>query len=106
MAVTKVDIASRALVMIGANPIASFTDGTTEANVTNTIYEEIIESSIESWPDIGSKDWFQKYSNDPNDNQHRTCHPNPNHFLLSQHGNLLYFKAISRNRRPNKNLGT
>ncbi len=46
MAVTKVDIASRALVMIGANPIASFTDGTTEANVTNTIYEEIIESSL------------------------------------------------------------
>ena len=32
--------------MIGANPIASFTDGTTEANVTNTIYEEIIESSL------------------------------------------------------------
>jgi hypothetical protein len=46
MAVTKVDIATRALVMIGANPIASFTDGTTEANVTNTIYEEIIESSL------------------------------------------------------------
>ena len=46
MAVTKVDIASRALIMIGANPIASFTDGTTEANVTNTIYEEIIESSL------------------------------------------------------------
>lgn len=46
MAVTKIDIASRALVMIGANPIASFTDGTTEANVTNTIYEEIIESSL------------------------------------------------------------
>ena len=46
MAVTKVDIASRALIMIGANPIASFTDGTTEALTTNTIYEEIVESTL------------------------------------------------------------
>ena len=46
MAVTKVDIASRALIMIGANPIASFTDGTTEALTTNTIYEEIVEASL------------------------------------------------------------
>ena len=37
MAVTKIDIASRALVMIGANPISSFTDDNTEALVTNTI---------------------------------------------------------------------
>ena len=42
MAVTKVDIASRALIMIGANPISSFTDGTTESLVVNTIYEEIV----------------------------------------------------------------
>ena len=46
MAVTKVDIASRALIMIGANPISSFTDGTTEALTTNTIYEEIVESTL------------------------------------------------------------
>ena len=42
MAVTKIDIASRALIMIGSNPISSFTDDTTEALVTNNIYEEII----------------------------------------------------------------
>ena len=46
MAVTKVDIASRALIMIGANPISSFTDGTTESLVVNTIYEEIVESTL------------------------------------------------------------
>ena len=46
MAVTKVDIASRALIMIGSNPISSFTDDTTEALVTNNIYEEIIESTL------------------------------------------------------------
>ena len=46
MAVTKIDIASRALVMIGANPISSFTDDNTEALVTNTIYVEIVESTL------------------------------------------------------------
>jgi hypothetical protein len=46
MAVTKVDIASRALVMIGSNPISSFNDDTTEALVTNTIYEEVVESTL------------------------------------------------------------
>tara|TARA_R100001082_G_scaffold79805_1_gene47090 strand:+ start:97 stop:705 length:609 start_codon:yes stop_codon:yes gene_type:complete len=46
MAVTKVDIASRALIMIGANPISSFTDDNTEALVTNNIYEEIVEATL------------------------------------------------------------
>ena len=46
MAVTKVDIATRALIMIGAKPISSFTDDNTEASVTNNIYEEIVESSL------------------------------------------------------------
>ena len=32
--------------MIGSNPISSFDDGTTEALVTNNIYEEIIESCL------------------------------------------------------------
>ena len=32
--------------MIGSNPISSFTDDTTEALVTNNIYEEIIESTL------------------------------------------------------------
>lgn len=46
MAVTKVDIASRALVLVGANPISSFTDNSTEALITNTIYEEVVESTL------------------------------------------------------------
>jgi len=46
MAVTKVDIATRGLIMIGAQPISSFTDDSTEALVTNNIYEEIVESSL------------------------------------------------------------
>jgi len=46
MAVTKVDIASRALIMMGAQPISSFSDDSTEALVVNNIYEEIVESSL------------------------------------------------------------
>ncbi len=46
MAVTKVDIASRALIFIGAKAISSFSDDSTEAVVTNNIYEEIVESSL------------------------------------------------------------
>ena len=46
MAVTKVDIASRALIFIGAKASSSFSDDSTEAVVTNNIYEEIVESSL------------------------------------------------------------
>ena len=41
MATTKIDICARALVMIGAQPITSFTDGSTEALVANNVYEDI-----------------------------------------------------------------
>ena len=46
MATTKVDICSTALVMIGANTITSFSDDSTEANVCNTVYEDIVKSSL------------------------------------------------------------
>ena len=46
MATTKVDICSTALVMIGANAITSFSDDSTEANVCNVVYEDILKSSL------------------------------------------------------------
>jgi len=46
MATTKIDICSTALVMIGANTITSFSDNSTEANVCNTVYEDIVKSSL------------------------------------------------------------
>lgn len=46
MATTKVDICSTALVMIGANTITSFSDDSTEANVCNTVYEDILKSAL------------------------------------------------------------
>jgi|TARA_B110000483_G_scaffold239443_1_gene317950 hypothetical protein len=46
MAVTKVDIASQGLVLIGANKISSFDDNSTEAQVASTLYEENVESLL------------------------------------------------------------
>jgi len=46
MATSKVDICARALIMIGAQPISSFSDGSTEALVASNIYDDISESSL------------------------------------------------------------
>ena len=46
MATSKVDICARALVMIGAQPISSFSDGSTEALVASNVYEDIIQASL------------------------------------------------------------
>lgn len=41
-----VDICSRALILIGADPITSFDDGTTEALVSVNMYEDIARASL------------------------------------------------------------
>jgi hypothetical protein len=46
MAITNIDICARALVMIGASPISSFSDGSTEALVASNVYEDITQSSL------------------------------------------------------------
>lgn len=46
MADTKVDICARALIYIGAQPISSFDDGSTEALVASNIYENILQSTL------------------------------------------------------------
>lgn len=50
MATTDIDIASRALVLIGANPITSFTDGSREAVVASNLYDEITRGEMSSYP--------------------------------------------------------
>ena len=42
MATTKIDICARALIMIGAQPISSFSDGSTEALVASNIYDDVV----------------------------------------------------------------
>jgi len=46
MATTNIDLCARALIMIGASPISSFSDGSTEALVASNIYEDIAQSSL------------------------------------------------------------
>ena len=46
MATTKIDICARALIMIGAQPISSFSDGSTEALVASNIYDDVVEASL------------------------------------------------------------
>ena len=43
---TNIDICARALVMIGASPITSFEDGTTESLVASNTYEDTIRSDL------------------------------------------------------------
>lgn len=50
MATTDIDIASRALVMMGANPITSFTDGSREAIVASNLYDEITRGEMSAYP--------------------------------------------------------
>ena len=41
-----VDICNRGLIFIGAEPITSFDDGTTEARVAANVYEDVVQSSL------------------------------------------------------------
>ena len=43
---TPIDKCSRALILIGAEPITSFEDGTTEALVSVNMYEDVIRTSL------------------------------------------------------------
>ena len=41
-----IDICNRGLTFIGAEPITSFDDGTTEASVAANVYEDVVQSSL------------------------------------------------------------
>ena len=43
---TPLDICSRALILIGAEPISSFDDGTTEATVAVNMYEDVVQAAL------------------------------------------------------------
>lgn len=47
---TKVELCSRALVLIGANPINSFNDNTTESDSASHLYDEVVENELSSYP--------------------------------------------------------
>jgi len=41
-----IDIAAAALILIGADPITSFTETSTEALVASNIYEDVVQSAL------------------------------------------------------------
>ena len=42
MALTDIDVASKALVLIGANPISDFEEGSTESIIADNVFEMIV----------------------------------------------------------------
>ncbi len=50
MNLTAIDICSQALVKLGANPISSFEEETTEARVATQLYSVVAESLLTSYP--------------------------------------------------------
>jgi hypothetical protein len=46
VATTDIDICARALILIGASPITSFDDGTTEATVAANLYEDTVRDCL------------------------------------------------------------
>lgn len=47
---TSLSICSDALLMLGANPISSFTEGTDEANICNSLYPDIKNKTLATYP--------------------------------------------------------
>ena len=45
---TAIKICSRASMLIGGDPIASFTDGTTESDLADAVYEDIVRAALTS----------------------------------------------------------
>jgi hypothetical protein len=48
--ITKIDVCARALVMMGADPISSFTDGTTESDAASHLYDDVVQNELASYP--------------------------------------------------------
>ena len=48
---TDIEVAQKAMVLVGLEPLASFTDQTDEALVANTIFEDVVEDCLaqHSW---------------------------------------------------------
>ena len=67
MADSKFDICSKALVLVGANTIASFTENTTESKVASQLYESTLENLLTRcrWRFASKQAQLSKNSADP-----------------------------------------
>lgn len=50
MAITDIDICNKALVLIGASKISSFTEGTTESETAQELYDEFAQELLTQYP--------------------------------------------------------
>lgn len=50
MAMSRIDLCSRALLKIGAHPIASFSEGTAEADVASNLYDYVRDALLSAHP--------------------------------------------------------
>lgn len=50
MAMSRIDLCSRALLKIGANPIGSFAEGTAEADVASNLYDYVRDALLSAHP--------------------------------------------------------
>jgi|TARA_R100000656_G_scaffold13552_4_gene13803 hypothetical protein len=67
MADSKYDICSKALVLVGANTISSFTENTTESKVANQLYESTLENLLTRcrWRFASKQATLSKKTSDP-----------------------------------------
>ena len=109
MATTNIDICSRALILIGASPISSFSDGSTEALVASNIYDDIVEAALtrHRWnfattqkqlsllSDVpaGKYDYAYQMPTDPQALQITTITVNENVISYDRYKNYIYVDA-------------
>jgi len=79
MADSKFDICNKALVLVGANTISSFTQNTTESNVANQLYESTLENLLTRcrWRFASKQAQLSKNSSNP-DARYESSYALPN----------------------------
>tara|TARA_R110002020_G_scaffold146402_1_gene321025 strand:+ start:3318 stop:3935 length:618 start_codon:yes stop_codon:yes gene_type:complete len=83
MALSKIDICNQALVLIGANTIASFNDNTTESAVSNQLYESTLRQQLTRarWRFASKQAVLSKSTTDPLD-RYDSSYAIPNDAIL------------------------
>jgi hypothetical protein len=104
---TPLDICSRALILIGADPISSFDDGTTEATVAVNMYEDVAQSALVNtrWRFATNQKVLNQLSDEPTGRYDYSFRANeetwPSYFTLAVEFSLAIIFATSIARDAN-----
>ena len=98
MATTDIDICARALIMIGAEPITSFADGTTESKVASNLYSDTIKNILSAyrWRFASKQTQLSRLTDTP-DARWDSAYQLPSD-ILTLHGIYINDKPISYDR--------